>query len=297
MCRRMTFRHACLQLGIAEDNLDNDDSDPEDNLYSNNSSRADEEGMQISEEEEETAPVVDEEGNLEIFEWNATDEEDEETVNADDNDTYHEDEECVLSRSGIDYSRRPIPARRRMRNILTQSSKVIAIPRSEIESFELFLSEAILRIVTMHTNRKAREIRRTLSTLQPFKTFYMDELKAGLAIILRAGSDRDSFTKLDNLWQPEDSKPFDRAVMSLVRFKFLLRCLRFDNWHTREERKVHNKFAAVAEIWDIFLINMRRAYIPDDCITVDEKLVRYRGRIPDRTYIPSKPRKYGLKIF
>ena len=59
----MTFRNACLQLGITEDNLYNDDSDAEDNLYSNNSNRADEEGMQISGEEEETAPVVDDEGN------------------------------------------------------------------------------------------------------------------------------------------------------------------------------------------------------------------------------------------
>ena len=184
-----------------------------------------------------------------------------------------------------------------MRNILTQSSEVIANPRSEIESFELLLSEDILPTVLMHTNRKAREIRRTLSRMQPFKTFSTDELKAGLAIILRAGSDRDNFAELDNLWQPEDSKPFYRAVMSLVRFKFLLRCLRFDNWHTREERKVHNKFVAVAEIWDIFLINLRRAYIPDDCITVDKQLVGYRGRIPSKTYIPSKPRKYGLKIF
>ena len=125
----------------------------------------------------------------------------------------------------------------------------------------------------------------------------MSELKAGLAIILRAGNDRDNFTKLDNLWQPEDSKPFYRAVMSLVRFKFLLRCLQFDNWYTREERKVHNKFAAVAEIWNIFLINLSRACVPDDCITVDEQLVRYRGRILDRTYILSKLRKYGLKMF
>ena len=73
-----------------------------------------------------------------------------------------------------------------MRNILTESSKVIANPRSEIESFELFLSEDILQTVLMHINRKAGEIRRTLSRLQPFKTLSMDELKAGLAIILRA---------------------------------------------------------------------------------------------------------------
>ena len=196
----MTFIDACLQFGITEDKLYNDGSDAEDNLYSNNSNRADEEGMQISEEEEETAPVDDNEGNVEIFKENATDEgdeEDEETVNANDCDTDHEDEECVLSRKEIEYSTPPISARRRMRNTLIQSSKVIANPR-DIESFELFLSEDILRTVLMHTNRKAREISRTLSTPQPFKIFSMDELKVGLAIILRAESDRDNFTKLDN---------------------------------------------------------------------------------------------------
>ena len=55
----MTFTDACLQLGITEDNLYIDDSDAEDNLHSNNSNCADEEGMQISKEEEETAPVLD----------------------------------------------------------------------------------------------------------------------------------------------------------------------------------------------------------------------------------------------
>ena len=195
MSRRMTFRNACLHLGITEDNIYNDDSDVEDNLYSNNSNHT-------VEEEEETAPTVDEEGNVEIFKENVTDEEDEEdeeTANADDSNTDHEDEKCVLSRSGIEYSTCPIPARRQMQNILTQSFKFIANPRSEIEGFELFLSEDILRTVLMLTNRKAREIRRTLSRLQPFKKFSMDELKAGLAIILRAGIDRDNFTKRDNL--------------------------------------------------------------------------------------------------
>ena len=79
--------------------------------------------------------------------------------------------------------------------------------------------------------------------------------------------------------------------------QFLLRCIRFDNWHTREERKTLNKFAAVSEVWEIFLKYIRCVYIPNESITVDEQLVGYRGRIPGRTYMPSKPRKYGLKIF
>ena len=83
----MTFKGACLQLGITEDKLYNDDNDAEGNLYSNNRNCTDEECMQISKEEEKTAPIVDNKGNVEIFEENATDEEDEETVNADDRDT------------------------------------------------------------------------------------------------------------------------------------------------------------------------------------------------------------------
>ena len=35
-----------------------------------------------------------------------------------------------------------------------------------------------------------------------------------------------------------DSKPFYRAVMDLHRFKFLLGCLRFDDWCTSPEKKL-----------------------------------------------------------
>ena len=50
----MTFRNACLQLGIAEDKLYNGDSDAQDNLYNSNSNCSDEEAMQTGEEEEGT---------------------------------------------------------------------------------------------------------------------------------------------------------------------------------------------------------------------------------------------------
>ena len=85
--------------------------------------------------------------------------------------------------------------------------------------------------------------------------------------------------------------------MPLNRFKCFLRGVRFDNWHTREQRKINDKFAAISEIRDLFLGSIQRVYVPDDCITVDEQWVGYRGRIPGRTYMPSKPRKYKLKIF
>ena len=50
--------------------------------------------------------------------------------------------------------------------------------------------------------------------------FSMDELKACIALLLRAGADRDSFTDIDDLWNVRDSKPFYRATISKARFKF-----------------------------------------------------------------------------
>ena len=70
---------------------------------------------------------------------------------------------------------------------------------------------------------------------------------------------------------------FYMAIMSLNRFKCFLRCVRFDNCHTRKQRKINDKFAAISEIWGLFLGSIQRVYIPDDCITVDEQLVGYRG--------------------
>ena len=53
----------------------------------------------------------------------------------------------------------------------------------------------------------------------------------------------------------------------------------------------------MSEIWEMFLPKLHRFYKPTDTLTVDEQLLGYRGKIPGRTYLPSKPRKYGLKIF
>ena len=279
--KRFTFREVCNYVGIADDEMNVEDKTEDD------------------EDMEEQLGAIDDEGDIEVaMEGDDEDDEDDEDLTpASTNSDTDTDGENLLSPNGLLYTTRSIPARRRIRNVLTQSSRGIATPQNELESFEHFLSEGILRTIFMHTSRKVREIHRSISRPRIAKIFSTDELEAGLAIILRAGSDIDNFTELANLWIPADSKPFYSAVLSLCPMQFLLRCIRFANLHTREERKTLNKFATVSEVWEIFLKNIRRVYIPNESITVDEQLVGYRGRIPGRTYMPSKPCKYGLKIF
>lgn len=174
----------------------------------------------------------------------------------------------------------------------------IAHPGNEMDSFLLYLPEEIIRLVLRHTNRKVRDIMAETGNC-PFymRLFSYEEFLACIGILLRAASDRDNFTELDELWTVINGKPFYRAVLSKSRFKFFLRSIRFDNYRTREMRKLNDRLAAISEVWDTFVSNLRRVYIPGATLTVDEQLLGYRGKVPGRTYMPSKPKKYGLKIF
>ena len=85
--------------------------------------------------------------------------------------------------------------------------------------------------------------------------------------------------------------------MSRNRFTDILRYLRFDNRATREERRATDKLAAFRDFWTLFQAQLRKFYIPGTDLCVDEQLVAFRGRCPFRQYIPSKPAKYGIKIW
>ena len=102
---------------------------------------------------------------------------------------------------------------------------------------------------------------------------------------------------LDDLWSGEHGKPIFSAVMSKERFKSLLRFIRFDNKATREQRRLQDKLAAFKDVWEMFNAKLCSLFIPGADITVDEQLVAFRGKCPFRQYIPSKPAKYGIKVW
>ena len=81
------------------------------------------------------------------------------------------------------------------------------------------------------------------------------------------------------------------------RFEIILKHIRFDDLETRKERKNDDKFAPFRAMWEMFIQNCKRNYNPSENVCIDEQLVPFRGRCCFRQYLPSKPDKYGLKIF
>lgn len=82
----------------------------------------------------------------------------------------------------------------------------------------------------------------------------------------------------------------------MKQFEILLSCLRFDDFNTREQRKQTNRAAAISSIFSKFIQNCKEMYSPGTNVTVDEMPVPFRGRCAFRTYLPKKPKKYGVKI-
>ena len=123
------------------------------------------------------------------------------------------------------------------------------------------------------------------------------ELKALLGLLLTAGVGHAKFEPLTELWSASNGRPIFTAVMSLNRFKTILRFLRFDNKQTRPERRATDKLAAIHDVWDMFVDKLCKAYRPSADMTVDEQLVSFWGHCPFHQYMPSKPAKYGIKIW
>lgn len=120
---------------------------------------------------------------------------------------------------------------------------------------------------------------------------------AFIGLTLLAGGEKSWDVALRELFMDPLQNPIYKATMSIKRYEDIRRVIRFDDKRTRALRQETDHMAAFRYVWDCFLDNCRRRFIPSDCVTIDEQLVPFRGRCKFRQYMPSKPTKYGIKIF
>jgi len=85
--------------------------------------------------------------------------------------------------------------------------------------------------------------------------------------------------------------------MARSRFTARSRAIRFDDAAARRRTSSTDKVAPIRDVFELFVKSFQDCYIPNDNLTVDEQLVTFRGRCPFRQFIPSKPGKYGIKIW
>ncbi|KAJ8928705.1 hypothetical protein NQ314_018715 [Rhamnusium bicolor] len=124
------------------------------------------------------------------------------------------------------------------------------------------------------------------------------EIQALLGILLLSGVKKCNHLNAEDLFKTNGTVPeILRLVMSCQRFRILLRYLRVDDMATRAERQSATKLASCRILFESIVENCKKNCSMSHYVTVDEKLEGFRGRCAFRQYIPSKPNKYGIKIY
>lgn len=122
-------------------------------------------------------------------------------------------------------------------------------------------------------------------------------MRAYYGVLLLAGVYRSKGEDITELWDDHNGRPIFRATMSLQRFQIINQCIRFDDKEIRIVAPQRDKFGPIRNVFNKWVQRVRGLYVPGKFVTVDEQLLPFRGRCPFIQYIPSKPAKYGIKIW
>lgn len=167
-----------------------------------------------------------------------------------------------------------------------------------LDSWRLFFSADILQMIVEHTNEKLDIIRQNYQRDIDCMPTDQCEMEALFGLLYISGLRNLSHVDIHDLWKSNGLSPdIFRATMRENRFKLLLRALRFDDGETRLERRKADKMAPIRDLLDDFNDKCTKFYASGVNVTIDEMIAAFRGKCSFKQYIPSKPDKYGLKIF
>ncbi|XP_035765650.1 piggyBac transposable element-derived protein 4-like [Neolamprologus brichardi] len=177
--------------------------------------------------------------------------------------------------------------------ILTPGPTHYAIARisSPVSSFNLFFAEDIMQLILHFTNLQGKR------SVKEWKDTDEEELRAYMGLLVLAGMYRSQHESTTSLWDGETGRVLFPATMSKKRFAQINLAIRFDDRLSRPGRYRGDKLTPIKDIWSKWSDRLPKFFNPGRDICVDEQLVPFKGRCSFKQYMPSKPAKYGLKIW
>lgn len=170
---------------------------------------------------------------------------------------------------------------------LTQEYLVNEYTKTPLEYFLNFFSDDIFNLIVEQTN---------LYSFQKFNKSVctsVTEIKDLIGIMLIMGIVK--MPAYSDYWSPYTRYSQISNVMSLKRYKQLMRCLHFCN---NEETDDTDRFFKVRQLIDMIRINCLS--VPQGKrFSIDEMMVPYKGKKAGsrKQYMKNKPKKWGFKLF
>lgn len=122
------------------------------------------------------------------------------------------------------------------------------------------------------------------------KSTTLTEMRAFVGLLIVIGANRSGRQNLKDFWDNSIGTGFELVylTMSLNRFRFLIRSVRFDDIRDRPQRQEIDKLAAIRSFIEAIRYRLEY-YTPSENLTLDEQLVAFRGRCRFIMYLPNKP--------
>jgi hypothetical protein len=253
---------------------------------------------------EEDASDIDDDYVIEPNELENSDDSDDGEATAESQAPEGENDSCFYGKDGTVWQKKEPPSTIRIRqhNVMRFRAGPKVQTSIPIEVFKRFFTENISFVIINETNRHARQVTQEWNEKHPtskqreWSDLTSTELDAFIGILLAMGVSHNNMQKASVLWHT-DSLPIFRAAMSYNRFIVLTKYIRFDDSRTRAFRQQTDKAAPIRDIWNFLNENLAKNYEPHENVTIDEQLFPYRGRTKFTQFIPSKPAKYGIKVW
>jgi len=192
-----------------------------------------------------------------------------------------------------------LPDFNRRRGILVDTTDF-----SEGDYFKLFFPNEAFQLIAMETNRYASQflagnILSTHSRYKKWKDTNVFEIQAYIALQIAMGISQKN--ELEDYWGTYwlTYLPFTE-VMSRNRFELLTSFLHFaDNQANMPARgdADYDELWKIRPLIDICDPTYLTVYGPGSNLSIDESIIKYKGRIHFKQYLPSKPCKWGIKQY
>ena len=173
---------------------------------------------------------------------------------------------------------------------------------SPLDYFRLIFTDELLEKVVEETNRYASQYL-SANPLSPsaraklWKNVDKDELMVFLGLVMLTGIFQKK-GRFDSYWSKNKliCTPFFNECMPRNRFQIITSFLHFND-NARLPENTEDKLYKVRPVYDVIVNRWRDLYNLGEHISIDEGMLKWRGRLGFRVYNKDKPIKYGIKSY
>ena len=161
----------------------------------------------------------------------------------------------------------------------------------------LFVTE-IITLLVVETNRYYQQfLDNSDDGPSPQRDVTEAEMFAFLALTLQMGHTvqgrlEDYWTKMEQL-----CCPFYGQTMVRARYYHILRFLHFTDNNRNGVDMTDDRLWKIRDLFEILRTNFSKFYNPSEHLAVDEVIVKFKGRVLFKQYIPKKRKRFGIKMF